>query len=300
MGASGVSKADINSLKSQIASISKDVSNLKTQTNDPSSKTAASVNYQELADKIMSIDTYKDSIASKIADNPGALGENLAGKIGSNQATVQSITKGLETNSAFAQTLAGVLTDGSKPYISALKGPKGETGSLATSKEVVKQNLYDNKYTMWCADGGYCELPVGVKGIKIGKWAFEQHNNGNLHIHDGNMDSWSVAVEPQKFHARQIYSGPIHSGPLYLPHGWRIGGDAPPGANDHGAYFRFWKDDDIKAAFHEGGAYWGKPYGGIMHEWARREFSRKGHQHYNHAPNWETKETWGAINDPGN
>jgi hypothetical protein len=290
MGAGGVSKADISALKSQIATISKDVSALKTQTNDPTSRTAAAVNYQDLADKIMSIDSYKESIASKIAENPGAIGENLASKIGANQTTVQSITKGLETNTQFAQTLAGVLTDSSKPFSSTLKGNKGETGSLASSKEVVKTNLYDNKYTLWCADGAYCELPVGVKGIKIGKWVLEQHNNGNLHIHEGNVDDWSAAVTSYNLHAKKGVH--IHDGRLYLPDKWSIG------QNGDANYLRFNYDNDVKGAVNTSGGYWGRAYGNTeIHGWMRDNFARRGHQHYNHAPNWETKETWGAIND---
>jgi hypothetical protein len=193
MGAGGVSKADISSINSKIASINKDISTLKTQTNDPTSRTAAAVNYQDLADKIMSIDTYKESIASKIAENPGAIGENLASKIGANQTTVQSITKGLETNTQFAQTLAGVLTDSSKPYANTLKGSKGETGSLATSKEVVKTNLYDNKYTLWCADGDICSLPKNVRGIDWGYGASKIIDDGELRIQSDNEIHFQTA-----------------------------------------------------------------------------------------------------------
>lgn len=161
---SNVSKADIESLKKQISTITNDFEKFKRDFGDPSSKIAATVNYQDLADKITSIDTYNQRLSEQIAKNPGAIGDNLAVRLGNNKVTTDAITKGLETNTQFAQSLADVLTDGSKSYVNTLKGIKGETGSLASSKDVVKTSLYDTKYTMWCADGGVCDFPVMKQG----------------------------------------------------------------------------------------------------------------------------------------
>jgi hypothetical protein len=46
-------------------------------------------------------------------------------------------------------------------------------------------------------------------------WNFQQHPNGNLHIHQGNVDDWSAAVTTYNLHARKgmhIHEGSLHGG----------------------------------------------------------------------------------------
>ena len=96
------------------------------------------------------------------------------------------IATALADNEKFAKTLADTLTDTSGKYRSALRGDKGETGELSTSKDAVKSALYDKKYTLWCADGDYCVLPVEKKGIDIaGSMSIDGatiKNTGRMHI----------------------------------------------------------------------------------------------------------------------
>jgi hypothetical protein len=179
---SGVSKADLDSLKSQMTKVKSDVTKLQTDSTDPSARIAKTIDYKSLADKIMEIDSYKEGLASKIADNPGKLGDELGEKLGASNTIKTSLGIALEGNTKFAETLAGVLTDTSKTYHKNIKGPKGEAGSLSGSKDVLKQNLYDTGYTMWCADGDLCALPTGKKGLNWGYGGSKITDDGQLRI----------------------------------------------------------------------------------------------------------------------
>lgn len=96
------------------------------------------------------------------------------------------IATALADNATFAKTLADKLTDTSANYRSALRGDKGETGNLSTSKDAVKSALYDTKYTLWCADGDICKVPADNKGINIaGSMSIDGatiNNTGRMHI----------------------------------------------------------------------------------------------------------------------
>lgn len=77
-------------------------------------------------------------------------------------------------------------------------GPQGSPGSLA-NPDSIKQSLFTEGRTVWCADGEICKLPPNKKGIKldkiqIGNWYLEEHSNGNLHLHYGNVDDWTIAA----------------------------------------------------------------------------------------------------------
>jgi len=219
---SGVSKADLDSLKSQMTKVKSDVTKLQTDSTDPSARIAKTIDYKSLADKIMEIDSYKEGLASKIADNPGKLGDELGEKLGASNTIKTSLGIALEGNTKFAETLAGVLTDTSKTYYKNIRGAKGEAGSLSGSKDVLKANLHDPGYTMWCADGEMCNLPPNKKGIKvdkiqIGNWFLEPHGgpNGNLHFHRGDVNDWFLSVETNKDTA---FRGNIH------PNGGHVNG----------------------------------------------------------------------------
>ena len=65
--------------------------------------------------------------------------------------------------------MATILTDSSKPFKAKITGEKGASGELSSSQAAVKDNLYNKKYTVWCADGDVCQLPVGSKGFASGE-----------------------------------------------------------------------------------------------------------------------------------
>jgi len=54
------------------------------------------------------------------------------------------------------------------------QGPAGTLGSDAS----MKQTLFTEKRTMWCADGDFCEVPESKKGIVINKSNFIQFGQG--------------------------------------------------------------------------------------------------------------------------
>jgi hypothetical protein len=125
-----------------------------------------------------------DNLSSSIINNPGKLGEDLADRIASERgvSVVNRITSGLQNNTAFAKTLSDTLTSDAYPYKKLITGPKGEPGELSSSVDAVKANLYDKKYTMWCADGELCKVPTGVKGIDFGKGLSKIYDDVHLKI----------------------------------------------------------------------------------------------------------------------
>ena len=267
-------KADVNALKTKTS----DYATLKTQVADASSNAAKSIDYEALAKKITDVSAYNDKVAAALGNNPGKLGEGLAAKMGNDSTVTARIVTGLQDNTTFAKTVSDKLTDDTGAFRDRLRGDKGAPGELASSKEAVKKALYDTKYTMWCADGDVCKVPAGNNGveapslkvnkIQIGNWYLEQHPNGNLHIHQGNLDDWSTAVTTKRLHAREGLH--IHNGQLHLPDSWTIG------QNGGGDYLRFNKGGDVKGAVHESGGYWGRNYGDkFLHDWARESFVRK-------------------------
>jgi hypothetical protein len=240
---------------------------------------AKKLDAKDFANAVAAANINTDDLATAIARNPGSLGDALSQKITSTPALMTPIATSLADNTTFAKTLSDLLTSPTEAYLEKLRGQKGETGNLASSKATIKESLYDKKYTMWCADGDYCELPAGTKGIKIGPWILQNMPNGALHFHGGNADDWSGALTPGSLHsAKTLY---IHNGQLSLPDGWSIG------QNGDANYLRFNYNGDVKGAVHQNGAWWGRTYGDAhVHDWARGEFnpkidgkSDKGHQH---------------------
>jgi len=113
-------------------------------------------------------------------------------------------------------------------------GPDGAPGPIGPTGEVSKEFMKSN--TLWCTDGEICTFPPGKNGImwgavggggakitsnsegdvlfntgttkinkagelvaqkvRIGQWVLEQHPNGHLHVHRGDINAWSLAVTP--------------------------------------------------------------------------------------------------------
>ena len=211
MGASGnaASKSDLTSLKNTVSSLQKKVTALETTTVDDKAiqGIVKNIDYLKLKDNIR-----MDDLSTEILKNPGAIADSVAQSFTKDTGKMETISKGLADNEKFAKTLADTLTDTSGKYRSGLRGEKGETGELSTSKDAVKAALYDKKYTMWCADGGVCKMPAGVPTlevgrIKIGDWFLEQHPGGSLHVHRGDVNDWYSSHGTNKtFHGRNLWS----------------------------------------------------------------------------------------------
>jgi hypothetical protein len=207
------STSDIASLKSEVKALqtkTSDYADIKTKVADSSSNLAKSIDYEALAKKITDVSSYNEKVAAALASNPGKLGEGLAAKIGQDASVINRIWTGLQDNTTFAKTVSDKLTDDASAYRSRLQGDRGPAGEIAGSKDVAKLALYDKKYTLWCADGDVCQVPVGNKGIqaptvevsriKIGNWYIEPHGgpDGNLHFHKGDVNDWFLSVENGK------------------------------------------------------------------------------------------------------
>jgi hypothetical protein len=204
MGASGnaASKSDLAALKSTVSNLQTKVKALETTSVDDKAiqGVVKNLDYLKLKNELSMSD-----LSSEVLKNPGAIAESVAQSFTTNSGRMVPIATALADNEKFAKTLADTLTDTSGKYRSALRGDKGETGELSTSKDAVKAALYDKKYTMWCADGDVCKVPAGVNTlevprIKIGNWYLEPHGgpDGNLHFHKGDVNDWFLSVENGK------------------------------------------------------------------------------------------------------
>lgn len=62
-------------------------------------------------------------------------------------------------------------------------GDKNDHQSYDSGKGLAAKNLW-------------AKHDVYTSKLIIGQWQFQQHPNGNLHIHRGNIDDWSLALTP--------------------------------------------------------------------------------------------------------
>ena len=201
------STSDITSLKAKIKALetkTSDYATLKTQVADTSSNLAKSIDYESLAKKITDVSAYNQKLADALAKNPGTLGEGLAAKIGQDTTVTSRIITGLQDNTTFAKTVSDKLTDDASGYRDRLRGPKGEAGELAKGVADVKANLYDKKYTLWCADGDICKVPVGNKGLQLGDTVLSQSDDWLRFLSDpGNLDSYNRGVAAKNLWAKE-------------------------------------------------------------------------------------------------
>lgn len=170
-GTPSVSVSEFSSLSNTVKALERktsDYDTIKGKLLDVSSSLAKDIDYDKVAKKITDVSAYNQQLANLIAKNPGALGENLAKEIGKDEGVITRIWTGLQDNTTFAQTLSSSLTNDASIFKKTLRGDQGAPGELSSSKEAVKAKLYDSKYTLWCADGDICKVPVGNHNVVIG------------------------------------------------------------------------------------------------------------------------------------
>jgi hypothetical protein len=201
MGATA-SKSDLTALKTSVKNLQTKVKALETTSVDDKAiqGVVKNLDYLKLKNELSMSD-----LSTEVLKNPGAIAESVAQSFTTNADRMTPIATALADNEKFAKTLADTLTDTSGKYRSALRGDKGETGDLSSSKDAIKAALYDKKYTMWCADGEVCKVPTGVKTLevprlKIGNWYLEPHGSadGDLRFHKGDVNDWFLNVGNDK------------------------------------------------------------------------------------------------------
>jgi hypothetical protein len=278
MGASGaVSKSDVESLKSAVKTLQTKVKSLETITVDDKAIKALSqsIDYLKLKDNINMGD-----LSTEVLKSPGALADAVAQSFNKDAGRMVPIATALADNETFAKTLADTLTDTSGKYRSALRGDKGETGDISTSKDAVKAALYDKKYTLWCADGDVCQVPAGTKALNLGVLGFSNDwdkvggnmaaNGKNSHIADDRTTYKKLMLVGNNSGggSRQVgvwddlsVSGNLTVGgnKIFFPNGWSI--------EPNNSEFIIAKNGEAKAWFDAGGGFYGKAYGGPVHLW---------------------------------
>jgi hypothetical protein len=189
--ASTANSNDISSLKVSISTLKTKVDNFS----------ASNVDYTQLAGNITSTSDYLKKISDAIIAQPSKLSDTIVPGIIANATFANSINNSITANQTFTRDVANKIT--SDPTLKAiLKGDKGEPGNIG-SLAALKSNLFTSKLdgalfpaTIWCADTKICQIPVGNTGLKIGSWIIEEHTNGNLHIHNGNIEDWKARLTP--------------------------------------------------------------------------------------------------------
>jgi hypothetical protein len=295
-------KALQNTVNSQTSKINA-LSGLESKVDNISNAAASAIDYSKVAEAIDKQTTLRESLATQIAKNPGALADNLAVKIGDqNSAVLLNLNDKLSANSNFQKKIADSIS-GDSVFKTRIKGDKGEPGTIS-NLEALKDNLFEQGRTMWCADGDVCQIPpknnvrlagaAGAMNVDLGganggpnRWILHVPNREGrvLHIASWNKQNndwdWGSQVNIQP-HQLQIGN-------------WRI--------NTGDGHFRVFNGDKQKFVLHAGdGETWFSdiPKGYLNHAlgdvkgWARDRFAKRGHQHGNHAPNWETRDTWGG------
>jgi hypothetical protein len=170
MGASSsVDEAQFKTLQNKVNSLQGQVSgidDLKSRVDNISNAAASAMDYSKVAEAIDKQSTLRESLATQIAKNPGALADNLAVKIGDkNSAILLNLNDKLTTNSDFQIKVADSISSDSV-FKTRIKGDKGEPGTIA-NKDALEDNLFTQGRTMWCADGEMCKLPDKKLGIQL-------------------------------------------------------------------------------------------------------------------------------------
>jgi len=189
-------KNNVNTINSTIA----DYPKLKTDVANVGRAAAGSINMDDIAKALSDSNVYSSRISDAISNSPGKLGDALNEKMSSNQVFIDKIGRLLVDNTTFSNTISKTLTDPSQPFKAKITGPKGDSGELSSSKAAVKDNLYNKNYTVWCADGDVCQLPVGSKGFTSGEDIILSPKSkvvvdtgvlklGDTHL-SGNKDEW--------------------------------------------------------------------------------------------------------------
>jgi hypothetical protein len=183
MGGSS-SSAEINELKTKVQALERlktEVIDLGGKLKDSSTTLAAGIDYKKVAESITGSDKYNTDLASAISKN-NKLAEIVSTGLAKNPTALETIVTSLQANPKFANSLSKELT--SNEFVESIRGLRGETGSIAASKDSVRDQLYNTKYTMWCADGGLCKLPFGSTGIE---WInAEGKSMGGTKIYEGD------------------------------------------------------------------------------------------------------------------
>ena len=173
---SGVSKSELTSLKNTVASLKSQLDKL--QKEDPSKRiaedVAKSVDYSELSKRL-----NMSAISEEVLKNPTEISKGVTDALMKDESRLASIASSLKDNPTFAKTVSDRLVDTSDKYRDALRGDKGPAGELlAGGQASVRSNLFDKGYTMWCADGEMCKLPLNKKGVDIDKSNFIHFGTG--------------------------------------------------------------------------------------------------------------------------
>jgi hypothetical protein len=161
-----VSKSDFEGLQSTVRTLQTKIKSLESTSVDDKAiqGIVKNIDYIKLKNELSMSD-----LSTEVLKTPGAIADSVAQSFTKDSTKMTPIATALADNQTFATTMAKTLTDSTSQYKSSLRGEKGETGNLTTSKEAAKDALYDKtKYTMWCADGDICKLPATVKGIDWG------------------------------------------------------------------------------------------------------------------------------------
>jgi hypothetical protein len=170
MGASSsVDEAQFNALKNTVNSQAGRINALdalNSKVDNLSTAAASAMDYSKVAEAIDKQTTLRESLATQIAKNPGALADNLAIKIGDkNSAVFLNLDEKLSANSNFQKKIADSIS-GDSVFKTRIKGDKGEPGTIGTP-EALEYNLFAQGRTMWCADGELCQIPTNKKGVLV-------------------------------------------------------------------------------------------------------------------------------------
>jgi hypothetical protein len=201
MGSSSSSNADIQTLKTQVTTLQNKLSNydaVSTAALNPS--TNVTVNYDTLSNKLVTTSDNLTKIRDALINSGTKLSDAVVPAMAGNTAIQDSIRNSITQNANFANSVAGVLTS-NDTYKRALKGDTGAAGSIGDFT-ALKSNLYGSTLaggkapaTIWCGDGGICQVPQNVNAIdfgvgferegsagKIGYGIFDGGVNGSLNI----------------------------------------------------------------------------------------------------------------------
>jgi len=254
---SSTSTADIAQLKTSVASIQSAMNGLTTKVNNFQ---ASTVDYPTLSNQLVNTSDNLTKITNGIINSPDKLSTALTPGLIASTPFVNSINQSISKNTDFTKSVSNLITSDAT-FKAILKGDKGDPGNIgdltALKSNLFTQTLQGAKHpaTLWCADGDYCQVPTGSKGVdvingsvKIGAAYLKQDDSWVRILSDPN----NTGTYDKGLAARNLWTnGSLQIGDWTISQNGdghlvfqKAGGD--PGKPDTG-YIRFASDGNIWA-----------------------------------------------------
>ena len=118
-------------------------------------------NSEEVSNILALDNAFISKLGTNIVSNSTELANSVSSSVVSNDTVKSQISNTIKNNTDFQKSIANLLTT-DNVYKNRITGPPGTIADETSLANSLKDK------TLWCADGDWCTIPSGKKGIKLG------------------------------------------------------------------------------------------------------------------------------------